>query len=267
MCIVAIKPAGVKRPTNNQLKAMCENNPHGFGFMTWNKKDGLVVRKTMDYKTYKKWVTKIPDSQPVVYHARIATHGSVGESNCHPFLSDDKQWAFAHNGVLSIQNEGDMTDSETFFKRLALPLLKAGYKPNDKGVFDKMVATILGCSKFVFMDSNGNIYTYGSFIREGDLLFSNTSYVDYSFFGIGKGKKKSKQQTWDDFIADDDCYMDEYSGIECFDQLVDKLYIDMENDPTFYEKEMGDLYDKYSKEFPVTYDEFLEAYDYAQLFI
>ena len=259
MCIVAIKPSGAKRPTDKQLKAMCENNHDGFGFMTWSKKDGLVVRKTMDYETYKKWVTKIPNSQPVVYHARIATHGSVGESNCHPFMSDNKQWAFAHNGVLSIQNEGDMTDSETFFKRLAVPLLKAGYKPNDKGVFDKMVDTIIGSSKFVFMDSKGNIYHYGSFIKEGKLLFSNASYIDYSsLYGIRKKKNRN-------------CYscIDGEESDKIFDDIVDKISEDISNNPVFFEKDMDELYEKYCGMFPdyiIPYYTFAEAYDYAVLY-
>ncbi len=168
MCIIAIKPVGVKRPTKDQLEAMCTANPDGFGYMTWSKKKGLQVRKTMNEEQFLKWVQKIPDTQPVVYHARIATHGSVNVRNCHPFLSDDKQWAFAHNGILRIQNERDMTDSETFFRRIAMPMLRAGYHPNDKGDFDAMVNTIIDGSKFAFMDGNGNIYTMATTSRTTD---------------------------------------------------------------------------------------------------
>ena len=175
MCIVAIKPAGVQKPTQEQFDAMCTANSSGFGFMTWSKEKGLQVRKTMNKEQYIRWVNKIPDEQPVVYHMRIPTHGSVQAKNCHPFMDATKHWAFAHNGVLSISNEGDMTDSETFFKRVAMPFIYAGMLPNSKP-FDKMINAIIGSSKFAFMNDKGEIFKYGNFIKEGDLFFSNDSY-------------------------------------------------------------------------------------------
>jgi len=177
MCIIAIKPAKAAKPTREMFDAMIKGNPDGFGYMTWSAEKGLQVRKTMDSKLYLKWVNKIPDEQPVVYHMRIATHGSVQVKNCHPFQDATKTWGFAHNGVLSIHNEGDMTDSETFFKRIAMPFIYAGMLPESKP-FDKMVEAIIGYSKFVFLH-RGEIFKYGNFIKEGDLYFSNTSYKPY----------------------------------------------------------------------------------------
>ena len=34
--------------------------------------------------------------------------------------------AFAHNGILSIKNRGDMTDSETFFRDIFSPVFEIG---------------------------------------------------------------------------------------------------------------------------------------------
>jgi len=236
MCIIAIKPASVKRPTDEQFKAMCSANPDGFGYMTWSKDKGLQVYKTMSESEYMKRVKKIPDEQPVVYHMRIATHGSVQAKNCHPFMSDDKHWAFAHNGILSIQNEQDMTDSETFFRRLAIPLLKLGFKPNDKGDFDAMVSTIIGGSKFVFMDKYGKIYTYGQFIHDGELYFSNSSYqpFDYrAFLPTGwdfcSGKKKGKKGRKKKELLDD---ID--SGL--VDDIANELYEGMMWDMSFFDR-------------------------------
>ncbi len=261
MCIIAIKPAGVKRPTKDQLEAMCTANPDGFGYMTWSKKKGLQVRKTMDAEQFLKWVQKIPDTQPVVYHARIATHGSVNVRNCHPFLSDDKQWAFAHNGILHIQNEQDKTDSETFFRRIAMPMLRAGYKPNDKGDFDAMVETIIGGSKFTFMDSHGNIYHYGEYINDEGLLFSNSSYLPYNI-----------RWTWRDYPQfgtgwnEEDEATDYPQSNAVFDNLVERLAQDMNNDPEIWEKSTAELYDKYKAYYPVSWNDFVEAFDYAQMF-
>lgn len=262
MCIIAIKPARVKRPTDKQFVAMCKANPNGFGFVTWTKESGLIVKKTMDEKTYLKWVKDIPDEQPVIYHMRIATHGSINEKNCHPFLSDDKNWAFAHNGILSIQNEGDMTDSETFFRRLAVPMLKAGFKPNDKGDFDAMVDTIIGASKFVFMDNNGSIYSYGNFIHDGELYFSNPSYIPYDDYRAliptcldscyGKKHKKSKKNKKEKPAIDTDMV----------DTVTDQLYNGMMNEPFFFDKSKEEIYKDY-KDF-VSWTEFEMAWDEAE---
>lgn len=261
MCIIAIKPASAKRPTNEQFKAMCQANPNGFGFMTWSKDKGLQVYKTMSEKEYMKQVKKIPDEQPVVYHMRIATHGSVQQSNCHPFLSDDKHWAFAHNGILSIQNEGDMTDSETFFRRLAVPLLKHGFRPNDNGDFDAMVNTIIGASKFVFMDAHGKIYSYGNFIHDGELYFSNSSYQPFDYrtllplgwdcCGTKKGKKKSKKKASVDIDED------------LADMLAQDLYDGMYCDPYFYDRSKETIYNEDYKDV-CSWATFEMAYDQAE---
>ncbi len=270
MCIVCIKPSGVKRPTKEQFINMTTANPDGFGFVTCTKK-GLQVRKTMDPKQYLQWVEQIDDAQPVIYHCRIATHGSIGKNNCHPFLSTDKQWAFAHNGVLTIQNEGDWTDSETFFRRIAEPLLRAGYAPNDKGTFDAMVEALIGSSKFAFMDSHGSVYSYGHFLEDNGLFFSNSSYQSYDdygflFRGVGSsvGKKKKKAKKTDIFediepldIVYDDCEQTYYD-------LVSRLYDDMTNDWSVWERSMTELYDTYAAEYPVSWDTFYDAYNEAE---
>ncbi len=266
MCIICVKPAGVKRPTQEQLQAMCKSNPNGFGYMTWSPDKGLQVRKTMDEKQFAQWVEQIPDEQPVVYHARIATHGSVQERNCHPFLSADQQWAFAHNGILSIENEGDMTDSETFFRRIAEPMLRAGYEPttDGKSAFDDMVRCVIGSSKFVFMNSHGNIYLYGSFIEDGGLYFSNSSYIPYdhdlSFNGMGIGKlngKKGKGKKKYTTCANTPC------STETFYNLVEQLYEDIMMSDSVWDLPIDDLYDEYVSEFPVSWNEFCAAYDEA----
>lgn len=205
MCIIAIKPAGVAKPTAEQFKCMCDTNSNGFGYMTWSKEKGLQVYKTMDRDAYMKRVNKIPDDQPVVYHMRIATHGSVQKKNCHPFMDETKKWAFAHNGILSIHNEGDMTDSETFFKRIAMPFIYAGILPGDKA-FDKMIDIIINSSKFVFMNSEGELFYYGHFIKDKGLLFSNDSYKPRVYTGYGGGLFRSGPYggySWFDDYYDD----------------------------------------------------------------
>lgn len=239
MCVICAKARGVARPTNKQIDAMIASNPHGFGLATFENGQ-IIVRKTMDASVYKQWATAVPNDVPAIFHMRIATHGSINELNCHPFLSDDKQWAFAHNGVLGIQNEGDMTDSETFFKRLAMPMIHSGHLPHDKdGVFDRMVDCIIGSSKFVFMNNKGNIIRYGNWIEDGGLFFSNSSYQpvlwdDYFGMPITSGKSRGVNS-----IGSDEYY-----------ELVEDLSSYFMYEPNPYDCTTDELYQSYKQTYP-----------------
>ena len=237
MCIISVKAKGIKRPTDEQFEAMMESNPHGFGMATFEN-GRIVVRKTMEPEQYMKWVKKVKDETPAIFHMRIATHGSVSEKNCHPFISDDGQWAFAHNGILSIKNEGDMTDSETFFRRMALPLLNGGFLPHAKdGAFDKMVDCIIGGSKFAFMDNTGEITAYGNWIEEDGLLFSNSSYRPYTW-GFSKYYPTDGGQNINSIGSGD------------YNALLDDLCTYVEYDPHVEDADEEELYRMYKESYP-----------------
>ena len=192
MCILVIKGSGVRRPTDKQFRNMMERNPDGFG-LAFVKKGEVIVKKTMNPKTYLKWVRKVDDGTPALFHMRIATHGSVTERNCHPFIDQELNVAFAHNGVLPIDAEGDMTDSETAFRRVFAPLMKAGHAPGSE-VFDLAVKCLIGTSRFTFISGDGTIARYGNFIQEGGLLFSNASYEDWNDYGFRLPLKKERRK-------------------------------------------------------------------------
>ncbi|WHT20207.1 hypothetical protein N8J89_03795 [Crossiella sp. CA-258035] len=79
------------------------NNPDGHGFAI--VQDGqIVVRRGMDPDELIEDFTKIraehPDG-PALFHSRFATHGDIGEANCHPFeVGGDPRTVLAHNGIL-----------------------------------------------------------------------------------------------------------------------------------------------------------------------
>lgn len=169
-------------PSDRTIRVMADANPHGFG-IAYNENYKLIVKKTMDLEEYIAWCHEVPQDSGAILHLRIATHGSVQEKNCHPFLSEDGNLAFAHNGVLSIHNRGDMTDSETFFRDCLEHLWNLGITPNDYR-FKNACDMVIGSSKFSFIDNEGNINYMGNWIEDEELLFSNTSYIDYdSFYG------------------------------------------------------------------------------------
>lgn len=172
MCIICIKKQGVKKPTDEQINNMADNNPDGFGMM-WSDGKKLHWLKTMDVKDILKQNKKITDDMPAVYHFRIATHGSVQKNNCHPFIDKEMGLGFAHNGVLSIKNEGDWTDSETAFRRIIIPNIKSYGIGNE---LDKAVDSIIGSSKFVLLNADKTLVHWGVYKEFNGLLFSNETY-------------------------------------------------------------------------------------------
>jgi hypothetical protein len=190
MCIIAIKDAGVQFPTIDTVETMCGNNPDGFA-VVWHKagdKHSRVYR-TMNresfLKRYKMIVRNYDYKTTSLYiHARIATHGSLKQSNCHGFVDHRTRLCFAHNGILGIKNRDDLTDSETFFRDYFIPVYRHG------GWFEaeKLIKDTIGYSKFVFMDGDGRLRRFGNYIRDNaGVLYSNSSFRRHPYSYYLKG--------------------------------------------------------------------------------
>lgn len=182
MCIIAIKDAGVQFPTIPTVETMCDHNPDGFA-VVWHKAGDTHSRvyRTMDrekfLKRYKMIMSRNDYKTTSLYlHARIATHGSLKQSNCHGFVDTKTRLCFAHNGILGIKNRGDLTDSETFFRDYFIPTFRHG----GWSEAERLIRDVIGYSKFVFMDGDGNIRRFGNYIKDdAGVLYSNQSYIDY----------------------------------------------------------------------------------------
>ena len=207
MCIICIKKQGVEKPTQETIKVMARKNPDGFGVMYYDGQS-LQVVKSMNLDDILKENDKITKDMPAVYHFRIATHGSVNVLNCHPFYDEQTGYGFAHNGILSIQNEGDMTDSETAFRRIILP--NAILFGMDSYEVDAAVQCVIGSSKFALLNGDKLKY-WGQFTEDlGGLLFSNGNYKEYQWQSSGYNWNKyntygGNYDAWDDGYYDDDC--------------------------------------------------------------
>lgn len=189
MCILIAKPAGIEKPSKELMKTCWDNNPDGAG-IAWSDGRKLYLRKGMmkwqDFETvYDELELK---NAPAIIHFRIATHGTVKPENTHPFNVNERIIA-AHNGVLTVKNEGDRTDSETFFKRICAPILKS--YPIESKEFDLCVQALIGSSKLAFITDRGKIITYGAFNEHEKVLYSNlsfekkTSYCEYGGYSSG----------------------------------------------------------------------------------
>lgn len=239
MCILIAKPKNVKMPSEETMKNCWESNPDGAG-IAWSDGRKLFLRKGfMKWNDFiKEYRTLNLNNFDAIIHFRIATHGTVKPSNTHPFNVSDRIVA-GHNGILPITPEGDWTDSETFFKRVASPILET--YSLDSLVFEQAVNAVIGTSKLAFLTDSSKLKTFGKFIIEDGVMYSNTT-----FMGYGKSRKKSKKRgkssySFNDYELGEDYdwgssydYYDYYGDIgteeeELYEDLTYNMYTYMED--------------------------------------
>lgn len=199
MCIIAIKKKGIKFPSVETVKTMCDNNPHGFSMVVSDGRKSKVC-KTMNQEKFLNVYRKVLEkynyqTSSMFIHTRIKTHGTQRIENCHGWKENGL--TFAHNGILSIESRDDLTDSETFFRDIFSP----AYKVGGWKLGEKAIRAIIGTSKFVFMDDKGNIHHYGHYIEDDGMLYSNTTYRNTGYYNIG-GRNVRRSNWWDDFDFD-----------------------------------------------------------------
>lgn len=176
MCIIVIKNVGKKWPTQKTIAQCVQSNPDGFAIAWAEKGKKPNVFKTLEAKKFLaqyKIICKLPKSTSAVIHCRIKTHGTQVVENCHCWESN--KIIFAHNGILSVKARENMTDSETYFRDIFIP----AYRYGGWHAAEKTIKAIIGTSKFAFMEANGKIKTYGEYINDAGILYSNTSYKPY----------------------------------------------------------------------------------------
>lgn len=173
MCIIIAKDAGVKALDKEYFERAWENNPHGGGIVWKNAGEDVHIQKGfMNKEQFLEKIAEInKDSTSFIAHFRIKSVGEIKPENCHPFVME--KVTFAHNGTLSIQPEGGMTDSETFGRAFLFDKDMAWIED-----YKVLLEMALGTSKFAIMDNvTGEITIlnkeYGE-IRDG-AWFSNKS--------------------------------------------------------------------------------------------
>lgn len=178
MCILITKEQGVNFPTKQNIINCVNSNPDGFA-MSYNTADGIVTFKTLDAQEFIDEYDRVAstlsaENTAMLIHARIATHGTVKESNCHCWTGNvlGSNVSFAHNGILPIHPSGDMTDSETFLRDFLEPC-------QDLAEFLNTIDALIGSSKIAFLTESGSILRFGRFIEEYGIQYSNYSSHRY----------------------------------------------------------------------------------------
>jgi len=205
MCIAILNTKGLI--SKKTLKNCWENNPDGAGLAYPEAGAMKTYKELKDFKSFYKHYadvrTRLPDNVNMLIHFRIATHGKINETNCHPFLIN-KNTAFIHNGVISNSKMGTSPDfSDTYlFNQTILKKLQSNFIANEAIL--NLLASYIGGSKLVFLNGNNewSIVNEKSGIWDKDNWFSNTSYEEDMYYGCYMGDygyKKSNNKTTTQF--------------------------------------------------------------------
>lgn len=193
MCIIAAKPAGVDMPDYVSIHNMFENNDDGAGFMYAANGKVYIEKGFMTEFAFAQRINEIGEvydlkSLPMVMHFRITTHGGTKPENCHPFPITDSMGMLkkrkcrtdigvAHNGIIDITpKDKNISDTMAYIATQLAPLKRAVplfYKNKD---LLEMIYNAID-SKMVIMNGKGEMVFIGSFIDEGGVKYSNTSYA------------------------------------------------------------------------------------------
>lgn len=203
MCLIVVKPVGMKMPSNRQLNYWRGTHPDGFGLAFPYQGKVRILKGAMDNKEMfclldkaKKCLgkTKLKDVN-ILFHFRQATHGLITPGNCHPFpvtnspealvaLDVITDCAVAHNGIISgydtntyAQTDGvwhfapsNISDTQEFIKEYLVPLGEVVWHPTVQRLIEACTNSL-----FALLSSNRVDYI-GKFENERGCYYSNGGY-------------------------------------------------------------------------------------------
>ncbi len=177
MCLIIARYAG-KHVKQRYLKAAWEANDDGAGIMFTHNRQVHILKGLMTLEDFMTAWKSVPEDLPTVAHFRIRTHGKSDKDNTHPFEVFPGQLGLAHNGILPIKAEGDMSDTATFVD-LVLKKLPVGWhrSPAMLHLIDGYCGT---GNKLALLDAKGKITIVN---EEAGQVEEGVWYSNYSFRG------------------------------------------------------------------------------------
>lgn len=178
MCLAILKPAGRDIP-EEALREGWISNPDGGGYGFVDKEGKPTVRKGFFklrefMEAYKVDVQENADS-PFLVHFRIATMGTKGPENTHPFVIDNG--LMIHNGTLSgtgaVYGTGKSDTAmfaDRFSKDMTFDFVYANKEELNKNLdYNKLV--------FLYSDKRWVILNEGLGVWDNDVWYSNRTYL------------------------------------------------------------------------------------------
>lgn len=235
MCIIAIKPKGQQMFPKSTIQTMFTNNPDGAGYMyyDYNKKKVVIKKGFMTCNALLKILNERDFTNTnLILHFRIGTSGKMDMLNCHPYpIYDENKTecttdiAIAHNGVLHAytpSKDSAINDTQVFIKKVLKPL-KKGFQNNNE--IKGLIKELIGTNKFAILDDKNKLTLIGDFVRDGEYIFSNSTYRVYTHYYKVPSVRTHKSVS----TKNDDSYDDYYYTHNCaskYDSFWDDDYND-----------------------------------------
>ncbi len=196
MCVILIgKVSEIKRVG---LENAWTCNPDGAGIAYPDGKGGVrTIKGMMTLEALLDALKSVSRSTKVALHLRLATHGSVNQSNTHPFPIGRSGSVLMHNGILSaFGRSGDrgVSDSADFAR-----LLGEIKDPKDR---ERLLSTVGGM--FTQIDSRG-IKTFGSrswvqisrgVVASNDNFLPRVPHKNWHLLGDSQGTRLDDAWSW-----------------------------------------------------------------------
>ncbi|MGY6658631.1 hypothetical protein ACXIZN_41380 [Amycolatopsis sp. TRM77291] len=136
---------------------------------------------------------------PALFHSRFATHGSISESNTHPFpVGADPQTVLAHNGVLPTTAQPGKGDSRSDTRIAADDIFPSKrFSSFDRPGTRKLIEHWLGPSNKVVILTTNTRYRRNSYIfNEHTGLWSDGSWYSNHDFTYHRSYRSSEYAAW-----------------------------------------------------------------------
>ena len=181
MCLLILKPAGIRVPTHEEISRAWTRNKDGGGFSFVDDRGVLSLVKglfnlegmlsAMD--------AHLTVQAEAVIHLRYSTHAGDAVKNCHPHrIGDGTLGLCSHNGVIDIDHRKGESDTRSYIRQVIEPLMReSGGKVTramvrvigrDIGAGNKLVITPQGGRPSVIINEKSGLWQDG-------LWWSNSS--------------------------------------------------------------------------------------------
>ena len=217
MCIAILKPKD-KYLDKKILQICSDNNKDGCGFAYINN-GKIYIKKYLLFEDFWKDFEPIQEkysNNAMLIHFRIATHGIVDTSNCHPFKLN-KRMALIHNGIINgYGDKNDKVDTVDFIDKV---IGNIGWKNWKNPSFIELVGKAIGYSKLAILDISGDYYIVNEDKGEwvDGVWFSNSSYKERKIIKINTPKQTKINY---DYNYDYDWINDYYKPVECDNEII-----------------------------------------------
>jgi hypothetical protein len=177
MCIAILNRKATL--TKKTFRNCWDANPDGAGLCYFDGERVQIFKELKSYKLffneYSNVRKKFPDID-IAIHFRIATHGRVNLTNCHPFRIN-KRAGFIHNGMINnLERSADFSDTYLFNETI-LKKLPANFTNN--GALLELIGGYIGASKLVIINGPVSVIVNEDFGHwDGGNWYSNKSYQD-----------------------------------------------------------------------------------------